>query len=194
MRLSDVVSGLLHRFRLSQLKKHHRSKRVQAVFMLINGGLSIAIVGLLAHFTQSPFLFPSLGSTAFLLYYKPLASSASPRNTVTGHFIAIVIGWAAYHIFDIPGNVVSHHEVVTWSVIGAAAFSIGFTFATMILSRMNHPPAGSTSLFVALGVITQPASLLIIIGGVILLVFQAFLINRLAGIPYPAWAPSKSDE
>lgn len=191
MQLSDVVFGLLHRLQLSNLKKHHHSKRVQAVFMFINGGLSIGIIGLLAHVTHNPFLFPSLGSTAFLLFYKPLASSASPRNTIIGHSIAITIGWLCYHLFGISGNVVSHEEVVTWSVIGAASVSISFTFALMVLFNVAHPPAGATTLIVSLGVITKLKQFPVILLGVVLLTLQAFVILRLAGMAYPYWSPTQ---
>ena len=38
----------------------------------------------LALITGSPFIFPSLGPTAFLFFYTPRAPSASPRYLV-GH-------------------------------------------------------------------------------------------------------------
>jgi CBS domain-containing membrane protein len=57
----------------------------------------------------------------------------------------------------------------------------------MALFRVNHPPAGATTLIVALGIISQPRELIVIEIAVILLPAQAFVINRIAGIRYPLW-------
>jgi CBS domain-containing membrane protein len=51
----------------------------------------------------------------------------------------------------------------------------------------SHPPAGTTTLIVSLGIISKPRELLIIEVAVFLLVAQALVINRLAGLPYPIW-------
>ncbi|TMC34988.1 MAG: HPP family protein, partial [Chloroflexi bacterium] len=40
-----------------------------------------------------------------------------------------------------------------------------------------------------LGILTKPWQLLLLMAAVILLTIQAFVINRLAGIPYPLWNP-----
>jgi CBS domain-containing membrane protein len=42
-------------------------------------------------------------------------------------------------------------------------------------------------LIVSLGIIAQPRELVIIEIAVLLLAIQAWLINRLAGLPYPLW-------
>ena len=57
----------------------------------------------------------------------------------------------------------------------------------MVLLRVNHPPAGATTLIVALGILSMPYHLLVIEIAVVLLTLQAFAINRLAGLPYPVW-------
>ena len=63
----------------------------------------------------------------------------------------------------------------------------------MILFRMPHPPAGATALIVSLGLMHELQQLPVLISAVALLVCQAFLINRLAGIAYPVWAPRDHD-
>ena len=57
---------------------------------------------------------------------------------------------------------------------------------------VSHPPAGATTLIISLGIISKPRELVIIEVAVFLLVAQALVINRLAGLPYPLWnaAPS----
>ncbi|HKV42307.1 MAG TPA: HPP family protein, partial [Blastocatellia bacterium] len=62
------------------------------------------------------------------------------------------------------------------------------TGALMIMFKAAHPPAGATTLIIALGIVTKPSYLVIIEVAVALLTAQAILINRLAGIDYPLWA------
>ena len=62
----------------------------------------------------------------------------------------------------------------------------------MVWLRVPHPPAGATTLIVSLGILREPWQLLVLMGAVLLLVIQAFVINRLAGIPYPVWAPARA--
>jgi CBS-domain-containing membrane protein len=65
----------------------------------------------------------------------------------------------------------------------------------MVLLDVSHPPAGATTLIVSLGIISKPRELVIIEAAVFLLVAQALVINRLAGLPYPLWnAAPKSSE
>jgi len=52
---------------------------------------------------------------------------------------------------------------------------------------ISHPPSGATSLIVSLGLIAKPRERVIIEVAVFLLVAQALVINRLAGLPYPLW-------
>ena len=62
----------------------------------------------------------------------------------------------------------------------------------MVLFEVSHPPAGATTLIVSLGIISQPRELVIIEVAVFLLVAQAMVINRLAGLPYPLWNAAAS--
>jgi CBS-domain-containing membrane protein len=65
----------------------------------------------------------------------------------------------------------------------------------MVLLGVSHPPAGATTLIVSLGIISKPAELVIIEVAVFLLVAQALVINRLAGLAYPLWsAPAQTTE
>jgi hypothetical protein len=66
--------------------------------------------------------------------------------------------------------------------------TIASTGAVMVLLNVWHPPAGATTLIIALGIITRPYHLLIVEAAVAILVLQALIINRLAGIEYPVWA------
>ena len=57
--------------------------------------------------------------------------------------------------------------------------------------RAPHPPVGATTLIVSLGILTSAAQLSVLMLGVALLVVQGFVMNRLAGIDYPWWSPTR---
>jgi CBS-domain-containing membrane protein len=63
----------------------------------------------------------------------------------------------------------------------------------MVLARVPHPPAGATTLIVSLGIFHEPRRLVILMLAMVLLVVQGFVINRLAGIPYPVWSPGHAE-
>jgi CBS-domain-containing membrane protein len=190
-RMSDVVLGLGNRFRLKPLTERFNSVAVLGAFAFVNGLVSIGLMSLVALLTKQPFIFPSLGPTAFLLFYTPTLPTASPRNTLCGHLIGAVAGYVSLAIFGLldagPALVVG----VSWARVGAAALSLALTSGVMVWLRVPHPPAGATTLIVSLGLITSRPQLGVLMLGVLLLVVQGFAINRLAGVPYPLWAPKR---
>ena len=190
----DHVLTLVRKFRLDWLLRHFPQRLVRAIYVFINGFVTIGLLALLALVTGNPFVFPSLGPTAYLLFFSPLADASTPRNTILGHAIGLVCGYLAF-VFTGAGTVpFGIHPGIFWPRILAAALSLSATGAVMVLSRVNHPPAGATTLIVSLGIIAKPRELIIIEIAVLLLAAQALLINRLAGLPYPLWntSPNKS--
>ena len=85
----------------------------------------------------------------------------------------------------------SFHDHLYWPRILSAALSLSTTGGVMVLLRVNHPPAGATTMIVSLGILSRPWYLPVIEAAVILLTLQAFVINRLAGLPYPLWQAQK---
>ncbi|HEX6838131.1 MAG TPA: HPP family protein [Polyangia bacterium] len=182
------VRGLLARLRLTRLLGRFHERLVWAAFMFINGFVTIALLAATAMVTRIPFIFPSLGPTAFLLFFTPNAPTASPRHTIYGHAIGIFCGYGALwlmHLQHAPPALVTGvdvHRVI------AAALSLAATGALMILFKAAHPPAGATTLIISLGIVTRPFYLVVIEVAVVLLCLQAIAINRLAGLDYPLWA------
>ena len=84
-------------------------------------------------------------------------------------------------------------EGVGWTRVGAAALSLGLTSGVMVWAKAPHPPAGATTLIVSLGILREPIDLVILMVAVALMVVQAYVINHLAGIDYPRWAPRPVD-
>ncbi len=188
----EHVIILLEHLRLNWLLHHFPPRVVHAVYVMINGFITVAILSLLAFATKNPFVFPSVGPTAYLFFFTPMARSASPRNAILGHGIGLVCGYAALVITGASASPVSTHTGIYWPMILSAAFSLSATGALMILLRVSHPPAGATTLIVSLGLIPQVRDLFIIEIAVVLLTLQALAINRLAGVPYPFWSPRET--
>jgi len=192
--MSDILRGLFRHLRLPWLTQRYAQTPVLALFIFINGCIIIVLMSVLALITGSPFIFPSLGPTAFLFFYTPRAPSASPRNTVVGHTIGVLAGYFSLVVTGLTAAGPALAVGVTWPRVIAAALSLGLTAGLMVLSRSPHPPAGATTLIVSLGILTKPWQLLLLMVAVVLLTLQAFAINRLAGIPYPLWNPIKEKE
>jgi CBS domain-containing membrane protein len=190
-RMPDVVLGLGRRLRLPALMERHSSVFVLGLFAFVNGCISIGLMALVALATGQPFVFPSLGPTAFLLFYTPDAPAASPRNAMGGHLIGVLGGYLSLVVFDLLEAGPALAVGVSWQRVGAAALSLGLTAGAMAWLKLPHPPAGATTLIVSLGLITEVAHLVVLMLGVLLLVIQGFAINRLAGMDYPAWAPHR---
>ena len=185
--MASVVFGLARRARIPRLVDQHDSTTVMGFFALVNGIISIAVMSTAALVTGAPFIFPSLGPTAFLHFYTPTAPAASPRNTIIGHAIGAGAGYLALVIFGLTDAGPALVEGVAWDRVGAAALSLGLTSGLMVWLRAPHPPAGATTLIVSLGILPDPVDLAVLMLAVVALVGQAYVINHLAGINYPRW-------
>jgi CBS domain-containing membrane protein len=189
---ADHILSLLRRLRLDWLLHHFPPRLVRSVYVFVNGFITIGLLALLALVSRNPFVFPSLGPTAYLLFFSPLAETCSPRNTIFGHAIGLICGYAAFVLTGAGALPFGLHPGIFWPRILAAALSLSATGAFMVLLDVSHPPAGATTLIISLGIISRPGELVIIEVAVFLLVAQALLINRLAGLPYPLWSTAAS--
>lgn len=188
--MAAIVFGLARRARIPALTQRHSSTFVLGLFAFVNGLIAIGVMALVAYVTGQPFVFPSLGPTAFLLFYTPLQPAASPRNTVCGHAIGAAAGYVSLVLFGLTEAAPALATEVTSARIGAAALSLGLTSGAMVWAKVPHPPAGATTLIVSLGILRKPEQLVVLMVAVVLLVVQGLVINRLAGIEYPLWRPA----
>jgi CBS-domain-containing membrane protein len=189
--MAAIVFGLARRARIPSLTERHDSTLVLGLFAFVNGVIAIGAMAVAALVTGEPFIFPSLGPTAFLLFYTPLLPAASPRNTIGGHVIGAAAGYLSLVVFGLTHAAPALATNVTGARVGAAALSLGLTSGAMVWARVPHPPAGATTLIVSLVILREPDQLAVLMLAVVLLVVQGLAINRLAGIPYPAWRPSR---
>ena len=86
--LVHVLRGLAHRLQIPFLVAHHSRVWILGLFAFVNGVLSIGLMAAAAVATGAPFIFPSLGPTAFLLFYTPTQPAASPPATFLWCFSA----------------------------------------------------------------------------------------------------------
>jgi CBS-domain-containing membrane protein len=152
----EVAHQLMERLRLSRWLRRFPPRLVWAAFVFINGFIAVALLSVLAVVSHMPFVFPSVGPTAFLLYFMPAAPTASPRNTLCGHAIGIACGYGSLCLLGLEHAPSALLEQIHWHRVFAAAFSLATTGAFMILFGVVHPPAGATTLIVSLGFITTP--------------------------------------
>lgn len=184
----EVTRGLAVRIGLTHLVGHPSERIIWAGFTFINSFVTIAILAAVAMASRSPFVFPSLGPTAFLFFFTPRAPAATPRHAVYGHAIGILCGYGSLWLVGLAHAPTAMTGSIDLRRLIAVALSLALTGALMILFKAVHPPAGATTLIVSLGIVTEPVHLLIVEIAVALLTIQAILINRRAGIDYPLWA------
>ncbi|MFZ0662858.1 MAG: HPP family protein [Acidobacteriaceae bacterium] len=183
----EHVELLLKRLRLPFLLRHLPRRFVWSVYVCITGFITIALLALVGEATRSPFVFPSLGPTAYLFFFTPLHKAASPRNAVFGHAIGLVCGYWAFWITGMHAFGAPAPQGFYWPQLLAAAIALAATGMLMVAFSVSHPPAGATTLIVALGILYKPWYLVVIEAAVVLLVLQAWALNHLAGLDYPLW-------
>ncbi len=149
--MPDIGRGLLRHIRLPWLTQHYARTPVLAIFSFINGCISIGLMSALALITGSPFIFPSLGPTAFFFFYTPRAPSASPRYTLVGHTSDVLAGYFSLVVTGLTTAGPALAVGVTWPRVSAAALSLGLTSGLMVLFKSPHPPASATTLIISLG-------------------------------------------
>ena len=118
----------------------------------------IAVTGLVGILLHQPWLFPSLGPTLMVILETPAQPSAHPRNVLVGHVVAVTAGWLALVVTglrDAP-PVVQHG--LDGRYVASAVIALAVTVLVLQLLRMPHPPAGATTLIVALAILRTPAS------------------------------------
>ncbi len=164
------------------------SRRFAGLWALGAGLVSITVMGAIGIATGQPFVFPSLGPTAYLFFATPDAPAARPRNAVLGHLIGALSGYLALTLFGLTALGASVTSGFDLPRAGAAAVSLGLTAGLMVWLNAPHPPAGATTLIVSLGVLHRPDQIAVLMAGVCILTAMGIVFNRLAGIRYPLWA------
>jgi len=148
------------------------------------GGL-IFLVGGLGWLVGQPWLFASLGPTAYLLAHSPSQTSARAYNVIVGHVIGLCAAFAAVTLLganDAP-SVFTTHELVGSRVL-ASGLALILAVAVELLVNAPHPPAAATVLLITLGGLSiSLRSVSVIVIGVLLIVLIGEPLRRLRTAP-----------
>jgi CBS-domain-containing membrane protein len=177
-----------------QLQYLHRNARnrefIGALYLFTAGATALATIAIMAYLTDLMLLFPPLGPSAFILFYTPLAESASPRNLVLSHAMALLCGLTALALTQalFPGFKGTPSATMNWANVTAIAMAMGAASISMVLLQCVHPPAAATALIAAMGYLDDPIQTGGVLVAVLFLGMEAYLFNRiLGGLPYPRW-------
>lgn len=117
-----------------------------------------------------------------------MSRRSSPRNTIIGHFVAILAGWISLAVFGLLGEPSILQAGPTAAHVSAGVLSVALTGGVVLLLRASHPPAGATTLIVSLGLLQTPREMLALMVGVVILTAAGWLINRAFGVSMPVWS------
>ena len=128
---------------------------------------------------KAPWLFPSLGPTVMLFFESPGIPSARPRNALVGHGVGLVVGALCLLAFGLTSAPSVVQGGLTVPHLFSGALSVAVTTVVLTLLRLEHPPAGATTLIVSLGILREPVELLSMAGAIVLVTVLGAALNRL---------------
>lgn len=136
-------------------------------------GLLFTVLGVLAWGSGQPFIFPSLGPTAFVLAFDRQIDRTEGRRIIGSHLIGGIAGLIAWSIIASGVSIVATpppFSVAGFRLAASATVSIVLTSWAMIVTDSIHPPACATTLIVSLGLLSTLLRVSIIVGSVTILV------------------------
>lgn len=157
----------------------------RALYTFVWGFAAMLLIGLAADLTQRPYIFPSLGPSAIMVFGHPLRRDSSPKHVLIGHATGALSGYFGLAVMGLLGVQFNAH--VGTPRIVAAGIALGVTCAMTVLLRAEHAPAGATTLIVALGILPNPIDFVFLMTAVIMLIVLALIVNRIFAIEYPIW-------
>ena len=122
-----LLGTMLRYVQLPWLIQQYPHIPVFALYNFLSGFLNIGLMAAFAFILHSPFIFPSLGPTAFHYFSRQTAPTASPRNAIIGHLIGTVAGYFSLVVTGLTTAGPAIANGVTWPRVIAAALSLGLT-------------------------------------------------------------------
>ncbi|NGM68219.1 HPP family protein [Natronolimnobius sp. AArcel1] len=150
-----------------------------------NVTLHFVLLGGLAWASGQPFLFPSLGPSAYLLATGDNPRAEGAYHVIGGHAVAALCGLIAYLVLA-DGLVVvdafdqgERFSTDVARLVLSGIVAMVLTTVGMLWSNTNHPAACATTLIVALGLMSTLLEAVIIVVAVALLVwFHGVIVDR----------------
>lgn len=110
---------------------------------------------LIAWLTGRPFIFPSLGPSAYSLAING-RDEATGRRVICGHLIGVLSGLLAYHMVahGLALSVLpSAQSIPLLRLAASGVISVVLTTAGMLAAKAQHPPACATTMIISLGIL-----------------------------------------
>jgi hypothetical protein len=88
----DHILSLLRRLRLDWLLHHFPQRLVRSLYVFVNGFITIGVLALLELVSRNPFVCPSLGPTAHLLFgqTRPAVTQVTSLRRRAGQCVEVV--------------------------------------------------------------------------------------------------------
>lgn len=160
-------------------------------------GLLFALLGTIAWISGQPFIFPSLGPSAFVLAFKRQGERTASKRIVGSHVIGGLAGLLAWTLFAPDVAITATPPAYSFDglrLAASATASVMLTSGVMIGTDTVHPPACATTLIVSLGLLSTPGKVGVIVASVAILVefhVGALAVARqLLGDDHPEIVPS----
>lgn len=130
----------------------------------------ILIVGITAWAAGQPWLFASLGPTAYEQAEKPHMNSARLYNVLVGHFVALGCGFLGVAIMSAWGAPkVNATTFISMARLGASVIAVAVTTLLCLKLKASQPAALATTLLVTLGPYDTARGALWIAAGVVII-------------------------
>jgi len=136
-------------------------------------GWLFAVLGVVAWVSGQPFIFPSLGPTAFVLAVDRRSERTRWFRVIGGHAVGAVAGWLAVVLLG-PGQpitaAIDPGSIESLRLAASGVVSVVVTSWGMLATDTVHPPACATTLIVSLGLLSTLSQVGFILISVIALV------------------------
>lgn len=148
----------------------------------LHAGALLAVTSVVAWGTGTPFVFPSLGPTAYLLATQRTRDPGVLVRIVAGHGIGVVAGFLSYHLLG--SGIVVTADLAPQSpelaaLVVSATVALAVTSTAMLAFDAVHPPACATTLIVSLGLLATLRESMLIVVAVVVLVAAHVVTTRL---------------
>jgi len=120
---------------LNEFKLHWRNYVYQSALAAFAIFVVIIILKM-----QNAVIIASLGSSAFIVFALPNATTARSRNVIGGHLMGIIAG----SLFSVVPRSVLFITAIVY------ALAVGLSILAMVITDTEHPPAAGTALGIAM--------------------------------------------
>lgn len=164
----------------------------QRVGTSLYAGVLFTVLGVIAWVTGQPFIFPSLGPSAFILAFERRGERTRTYRVVGSHLLGGIAGLLAWWLLASGISITATPPALSpegFRLAASATLSIVLTSWAMIATDTIHAPACATTLIVSLGLLSTPVQVAIIVISVLILVefhVAALLVFRRLGGDSPS--------